>query len=264
MQEKQFRSFDKGMVPVFQNNISGTAKGALRRMLVMEDLLQIRDLDRNDKPLKILDVGCGEGFFSAYFAGKGHNVVLCDVSEEMIAGVKKSFAENNLSPQARFYCASMFDLPRLLIGEKFDLILCHALLEWIGDQQHCLKILSSFLTAGGYLSLLYYNRDALYFHSLLMGNFSYIDCDFHSRHKQKMTPDFPVSPNQVNQWLQNENLTICRETGIRVFRDYMRDKRHWTQLEEDILRYEQQVSRDPRFMHLGRYIHVLAKNSRQD
>ncbi len=261
MQEKLYRSFD-GIVSTFESNIYDTSKGALRRTLIQEDLLSVLEQNKDGKPLNIIDIGCGEGYFSALFSSLGHNVVLCDVSEDMLSKAKASFTKLNLLDRAKFYCANIFDLPDDVKKSQYDLVMCHAMLEWVADQELCLSILSDLTLPNGYLSLLYYNKDALYFQSLIVGNFPYIDCDFHSRHKQKLTPDHPLSPSDVIGWFHKSDFSVYRETGIRVFHDYMRDKSHWKDKADDILRYERIVARDPRFCHLGRYQHILARKDR--
>lgn len=261
MQEKRFKSFD-GMISTFQSNIYKTSKGDLRRILVSEDLETIDGVLNSSKQLNVLDLGCGEGYFSLKLASAGHKVTLCDVSLEMINYANTKFSEHNLLRQAKFYCASVFDLPKDVLNSKYDLILCHAMLEWVQNQKECIQIISNLLYSHGYLSLLYYNKDALYFHSLIVGNFNYIDSNFKTKHKQKLTPTNPLIPSDVNSWLLDSEFNILRETGIRVFFDYMRDKQDWNNKVEDILKYERIVCRDPRFKHLGRYQHILAQLSR--
>jgi S-adenosylmethionine-dependent methyltransferase len=51
-------------------------------------------------------------------------------------------------------------LAGVLTGESFDVIICHAVLEWLADPQDALGRLSGLLKADGLLSLMFYNRNA--------------------------------------------------------------------------------------------------------
>ena len=158
------------------------------------------------------------------------------------------------------FCASAFELPCQITGKTYDLILCHAVMEWVEDQRKLLEIIKSRLSPGGELSLLVYNRDALLYQSLIVGNFNYISCNFQSKHRQKLTPKYPVEPAELEQTLQELGFTIQRKTGIRVFHDYVRDKKIQTEKFDEILKYEKTYARDPRFINLGRYIHYICRN----
>ena len=178
----------------------------------------------------------------------------------MIAEAEKFAAAQHTQQNMNFFCASAFELPRQITGRTYDLILCHAVMEWVEDQRKLLEIIKSRLSPGGELSLLVYNRDALLYQSLIVGNFNYISCNFQSKHRQKLTPKYPVVPAELEHTLQELGFTIQRKTGIRVFHDYVRDKKIQTEKFDEILKYEKTYARDPRFINLGRYIHYICRN----
>ena len=69
-----------------------------------------------------------------------------------------------------------------------------------------------------------------------------------------------MEPAELEQTLQELGFTIQRKTGIRVFHDYVRDKKIQTEKFDEILKYEKTYARDPRFINLGRYIHYICRN----
>ena len=233
-----FVSFD-GLGSTFLHNIYGSSKGRIRTDLIGEDLDFILELMKDRGSLSVLDLGCGTGFFSSRLAALGHHADLCDVSEEMIAEAEKFAAAQHTQQNMNFFCASAFELPCQITG---------------------MEIIKSRLSPGGELSLLVYNRDALLYQSLIVGNFNYISCNFQSKHRQKLTPKYPVVPAELEQTLQELGFTIQRKTGIRVFHDYVRDKKIQTEKFDEILKYEKTYARDPRFINLGRYIHYICRN----
>ncbi len=254
-----FVSFD-GLGSTFLHNIYGSSKGKIRTELVEEDLEYVLGLFPTGQKLEILDLGCGIGYFSSKLAALNHHADLCDVSEEMISNAKQWAEERNTIRNQDFYCASAFSLPQEITSRKYDLILCHAVMEWVEDHESLLEILRSLLKQNGELSLLVYNKDALLYQSLIVGNFSYIACGFKSKHKQKLTPQYPVTPSVLEQMLREQKLTVQRKTGIRVFHDYVRDKKIQTEKFDLILRFEKEYARDPRFINLGRYLHYICRN----
>jgi len=79
------------------------------------------------KPCKVLDVGCGEGFYSVYLAKEGFDVTGIDLSENAIKYAKQNAEKAGV--KARFIAMDILDLDR--INEKFDFIFEWALLHHI-------------------------------------------------------------------------------------------------------------------------------------
>ncbi|WP_438455180.1 methyltransferase [Vreelandella venusta] len=69
------------------------------------------------KPLNVLDVGCGDGIISAWFAARGHQVTAVDVSAFAVEACRRTLAANQLSGRVL-----ESDVYSALGGEQFDLI----------------------------------------------------------------------------------------------------------------------------------------------
>ena len=69
-------------------------KSALAERWIKEIKKQLPD----GKKLKILDVGCGSGFFSILLAKEGHQVVGTDLTPEMVVNAKKLAKEEQVEP----------------------------------------------------------------------------------------------------------------------------------------------------------------------
>lgn len=73
------------------------------------------------EPLRILDVGCGPGFFSIRMACRGHEVTGMDYSEAMIARAREKAERHSPKTQARFL---KMDAQNLTCGDNtFDAVL---------------------------------------------------------------------------------------------------------------------------------------------
>lgn len=258
-------SFD-GLVDPFINNICNSTKGKIRYSIVEGDLdwLLDRIINSTNRKLNIIDVGGGFGYFASKLAAKNHTVTLLEVSQDMINKAVEYAKHQGTINNQLFITADIFNLPNNIKNNKYDLVLCHAVLDWVEKKQELISILSNFMNNNSYLSLLFYNKTALLYQSLIVGNFSYIESDFKSKHRQKMTPKFPQDPKDIDNLLKFENLSIIRKTGIRIFHDYMRHKNDQTEKFNQILSYEKKYCRDETFYKLGRYLHYICFKDKND
>ena len=69
------------------------------------------------KPLRVLDMGCGDGIISAWLAARGHQVTAVDVSAFAVEACRRTLAANQLSGRVL-----ESDVYSALGGEQFDLI----------------------------------------------------------------------------------------------------------------------------------------------
>ena len=63
------------------------------------------------KPCKVIDIGCGEGYYSIYLAKKGFDVLGIDISEKAIEYAKQNAKQAGVN--IRFIAMDLFDLPKL-------------------------------------------------------------------------------------------------------------------------------------------------------
>jgi len=239
----------------FQRNIYNTAKGRLRLDVLNPDIQKILDQSASQK-LRILDVGAGFGNLSLPLALKGHTVTLVDVSEKMIEGAIQASKQLGVFEKVSFNHCSLAQLTKMM-ESKFDLIICHAVLEWLPQAEESIKMLKSFLTKTGYLSLMFYNKNALIFKSVMQGNFFEDKTSFEFGKHNNLTPNYPLNPNDVYRWIRQNKLEVIDKTGVRIFYDYI-DR----SLKNDIdyaraLKNELLFCKEEAFIPLARYIHVV-------
>lgn len=93
----------------------------------------------------ILDVGCGAGVISFYFASKGHKVYGIDISERAIDSCINSLKILKLKT-ASF---SVMDFPSRIPNKTFDVVIMCEVLEHLEDDDKAFKQIFALLKKGG-------------------------------------------------------------------------------------------------------------------
>ena len=252
------KSFDN-RAELFKRKIYDTTKGKIRAAVVWRDLEEILASFPQGKVLNILDAGGGFGFMAKKLAELGHNVIVVDISEDMLNLGRDIIQKDPVKGNITFMKGAVQDLKELLPGKKFDLVMCHAVLEWLVNPKEVIPVLKAMIAPHGVLSLLVYNKAALLFQSLVVGNFDYIKVGLKKRRRQTLTPQTPLYIDEVLDWMKEEGLEKAGLSGVRIVHDYMRDKSDQVNKFDDLLYYELLYSRHKDYAHLGRYIHIWSK-----
>lgn len=245
------QSFDDRAVHL-QKNIYGSAKGQLRLRILQRDL---GFMVNNTSALSVLDIGCGAGMMSEWAWSNGHYVLACDSAQVMLDAAKSRIGEQ---PRMIYQQAT---LQSLQLDQPVDMIFCHAVLEWLEDQDEALDYLSTHLAINGQLSLMFYNAWAREMAQLVYGNFAYIDKHFEVRQRVKLSPHWPCAPSDIEEKLKQRGFKVILRSGIRVFYDLLRHQEHYQQFPDDILRHELRISRTYPYWQMGRYVHFLAQKT---
>lgn len=244
------RHFDQ-LATRFAEKIYGGAKGAIRLAVLQADLTEVLP----ERPLRVLDIGAGLGHMSLWLAERGHQVTLAEPAAPMLEGARARFAAAGQA--ATFIQAPWQDLPAQL-NEPYDLVLCHAVLEWLAEPETILPALHQLTHSDGLLSLAFYNRDALVYRNLLKGHLRKLRRNDMAGEKQSLTPQKPLDPRELRAHLEGL-WKIEAQSGVRVFHDYMpkefQDKAELL----DLLEMELAHRRHPAFAGLGRYLHWLCR-----
>lgn len=246
------RNFDS-LIHKFEKRVYNTVKGDWRLKLVKEDL----DNLYKQSSLNVWDAGCGFAQVSQWLAEAGHQTTLCDLSQKMLHQAKQNFHDADL--KAEFLHGAAQDLAPNL--PTYDLVLFHAVLEWLATPLETLKTVADKVKASGTLSLLFYNRNAFVYTNVLKGEWrwQFILDDAYIGKGKNLTPPNPQYPHEVIEALENWGFEIQTQTGIRVFHDYLAQQVLEKSDIEELFALEYQYCRMPTYRDMGRYIHLVAK-----
>ena len=259
------RNFDD-IAHKFAKNIYGSDKGDIRQVIVWEDLQQVIKLvERENQALSILDAGGGLAQMSQKLAKLGHQITLCDLSSEMLQLAQQEIANNCLLEQYRFVHSPVQSIEQHLTS-KVDVVLFHAVMEWLASPKSALETVLDQVKPGGMASVMFYNHHGLVYKNVVCGNIPHVLEGMPHRKRFKLQPQKGLKPEQVYQWIEDAGFSICGKSGIRCFNDYIGNQQYMGDYQpEDVLALERQLCRQEPYLSLGRYIHVWAKKkNKQD
>lgn len=268
MTTSEDRNFDP-IAEHFVKKVYGGLKGEIRLAVLKRDLSEVvaKLSAQLQRPLRILDVGAGLAQLSIELACEGHQVTINDISHNMLVEAKKSAEQQGVADDIYWLVCPYQQFEEVLgdtlnLGEKaadgYDLILCHALLEWLGQPSEIMPFFDKWLAPHGVLSLCFYNPASFVYRNLIMGNFNLLNNpDFKSDNKKSLTPNNPVSFEEVEGWLSKQGFEIASVSGLRVFHDYSPLKRGGHTNPEAVVEMEVRYSNQAPYKWLGRYLHVL-------
>ncbi|WP_352338074.1 methyltransferase domain-containing protein [Psychrobacter sp. 16-MNA-CIBAN-0192] len=257
------RSFD-AIADHFEKKVYGGLKGEIRLAVLRRDIFEyVYEMSQTlGRPLRILDVGAGLAQIAIELAAQGHNVVINDISANMLDKAKISAEQAQVLDNISWHVCPYQTLEQQFTAdkvEKFDLILCHALLEWLAEPADVMDFFNRHLTDTGALSLCFYNPASFDYRNLIMGNFNLLDkTDYKADNKKSLTPNHPVAKQEVESWLEKHHYETIVSSGLRVFHDYAPLKRGGHNDPEAVIRMELRYSQLEPYKWLGRYLHILA------
>lgn len=229
----------------------------IKRLTDQDFLAEAKANDNARQSLAIVDIGCGLAQHAIRLAGQGHKVHANDLSPKLLRQASANAGKND-----NLYWSEGSYQDLQLHNDSIDLLMCHALLEWLAEPEQVFSFARKWLRTGGILSLSFYNPAAKEYRNLIRGNFDWLESqqDYCSD-QGSLTPNSPCSYEQVIQWADRYGFSVLNCVGIRVFSDYVVEKRGGLADENQTIEMELKYSQREPFKWLGRYLHLsLIKN----
>jgi len=257
---KTDRNFDS-LAARFAERIHGSYKGRLREDLLWWQMQQHMPALMQGEPLRVLDAGGGLGQMSLRLAQLGHLVTLNDISMQMLERARKRFDAELPGHAGVEFRPGPVQALRVAPDDRFDVIVCHALLEWLAEPRDSVRQLLALLQPGGLLSLAFYNRHALVYASARRGNIDVLVPDPGRRppRRKGLSPRNAQYPEHVLAWLADWRVPVRGSCGIRVISDWLDPKAREQVPYEQLLRIEQHYACLEPYCRTGRYFHLIAE-----
>ncbi len=250
-----------GVSRQFLDEIYGTSKGYVRLNVLWHDLVtEIPELLGGG--LRILDAGGGDGRVSRRLVRQGNRVVLCDSSEDMLDEAKKWIGYDSVENSVDLVRSEIQELPAR-VGDQFDVVMCHAVLEWLARPEDCIAALSRLLKADGRLSLMFYNRNASILKRALAGEFLAAARESTEEPSPRGYKEgaIPLREQMVTRWLRKVGIEVISKAGIRIFHDHLPPSLKGESGLEELLELEKGLRKHEPFASLGQHIHLVCRPS---
>ncbi|WP_028975445.1 methyltransferase domain-containing protein [Spirochaeta cellobiosiphila] len=176
-----------------------------------------------EKPLKILNVGCGDGIESLLLDDLKAEHLLVDYSEEMINQAEQFLSHAGFNSPYKAIVSNVYELESKITG-KYDLILFHNVLEYIDDPKQAIAILKSLLSDKGILSIRHLNRYTnMVAPALFQNNLDIVE-------KYLKTPEFDSSfditmmtytGEEVEEFITQNGLDCLHRYGVMSLNNYI-------------------------------------------
>lgn len=239
----------------------GTVRDAVRQELVgrqLEGHLPVAD----ERRLRILDAGCGQGTQALRLARLGHVVLGVDVSEELLGDARRAAADEPLAVRARleFEHADLLALGSELT-DSFDLVCCHGVLMYLPSLTQAAAALAAAARPAGLISVLTRNRASLAMRAGMSGDWQAALEAFDSRRYTNRLGVDDVradEPLEVRRALARSGARTLAWYGVRLFCD------HWRAVEpppdlETLVAAEQQAGRRDPYRSVAAMTHTVAR-----
>ncbi len=254
MQDRNFDDIAEKFCAIF----TAPPKGQLRQAILWQDLEPLL-AQLGPGPLRVLDAGGGEGQTAIKVAQLGHHVTLCDLSAEMVARARQAAADKGVIDNMHFVQCAAQDIAQHL-ESPVDLVLFHAVLEWVAEpRKYCIPC-GRALRAGGGLSLMFYNANGLLMHNMVAGNFDYVQLGMPKRKNARCRRIIRVNHSRfITGWKRLAGRSSAKPACGCFMIICVKNANSMTAMRR-CWRWTRYCRQEP-YLSLGRYIHVTALKS---
>ena len=170
----------------------------------------------DQKHMRVLDAGGGNGLDAIPFAKQGHHIDIVDYSQAMLADVQDRAQQANLTNHIATHLADVNEIQNLFPGLQFDLILCHNLLQYIDDVPQLLRDLAKLLKSGGVISIVSINRYSTPYHAAFLDN----NLSEALAQLEKRTTNAKIFDTLMTNYCAAEIQELLEKVGLLPERDY--------------------------------------------
>ncbi len=197
--------------------------GKLRDVVRQE--LVARQLERElpPAPVRIIDLGCGQGTQALRLARRGYHVTGVDASADLLARFGRDLAAEpaGVRGRVRVERGLIEDYAERSGVSRYPVVLCHGVLMYSSDPAPVLRTVAALAAPGGVVSLLVRNGDALAMRPGLLGDWVACAGAFGSDRYQNRIGVTARADRlaDLTGRLADHGLRVTAWYGVRVFTD---------------------------------------------
>ena len=237
--------------------------GKLRDVVRQEVVARQLDRELPPAPVRIIDLGCGQGTQALRLARRGYHVTGVDASADLLARFERDLAAEPAEVRARVR------LERGLIenwAERSGVppapaVLCHGVLMYAADPDPVLRAVAGLTAPGGMASLLVRNGDALAMRPGLLGDWATCAQAFDSvtyANRIGVTARADRLADLTAR-LAGHGLDVTAWYGVRVFTDTAPGDAEPPPDLQALLACEERAGRTDPYRRVAALLHVIAR-----
>jgi len=236
-----------------------------RLFYTVEQANLLRHLDA--PPCEVLDVGGGNGLDAIFLARQGYDVALLDPDPAMLGSAQRLAASTDVAVRVQCYEGDITHLPSQFEGKRYDVVLCHNVLQYVEDATVAIANVCSLLADGGMVSLICGNRYAESYTAALQRfdlKAALEDLDLVARESLVLAKAINLyTVGDILPLLESARCMLIKHYGIRCVTDYISDNhlKHDETFFNHLERLEQAISDRYPYYLLARYFQLIARKS---
>ncbi len=243
--------------------------GKLRDVVRQEIVARQLDRELPPAPVRIIDLGCGQGTQALRLARRGYEVTGVDASPGLLARFEQDLAAEpaEVRDRVRVEHGLLEDYAERGPVSPYPAVLCHGVLMYLADPDPVLSAIARMTAPGGLVSLLVRNGDALAMRPGLLGHWAACAEAFDSdRYPNRIGVTARADRlADLTARLAGRGLQVSAWYGVRVFTDAAPDIPDDAEPPPDLpdlpdlLACEERAGRTDPYRQVAALLHLIAR-----
>jgi S-adenosylmethionine-dependent methyltransferase len=237
--------------------------GQLRDVVRQELVARQLSAELAAPPVRVADLGCGQGTQMIRLARRGYHVTGVDASMELLARLGRELAAEPAQVRARVQAEHGLIEPwaERAPHDAFAAVLCHGVLMYAPDPDPILAAIARLVAPGGMVSLLVRNGDALAMRPGLLGDWAACQQAFGgSGYANRIGVSARADRRaDLTARLSGLGLQVTAWYGVRVFTDAAADDAAPPPDLDTLLACEEQAGRTDPYRQVAALTHLIAR-----
>lgn len=240
--------FSDAIAKQYLKKIGDTAKGRERKKLLQKDLIHLGFF--NASKGEVLDIGAGDGQSLSLIPQDWHYHYL-EPNQSLI----NYFLQKVPLRKTCYYFSTIEEY--LLQYPLPQYIFLHATLAWIPEPIAVLKEILRKSPEKCKLSLLYFNKRALFLKKFMGGRYRVRFSSIENKNPGSLTPNFPLLKEDIIHCAKAEGFSVQQGSSIRTLSYFSDIHTLNTEKYHQVLEMEKEIANDTVFRELAPYMHLI-------
>ena len=214
-------------------------------------------------PVRIIDLGYGQGTQALRLARRGYDVTGVDASADLLARFERDLAAEPAEVRGRVRAEhGLIENYAERAGvSRFPVVLCHGVLMYLADPEPVLRVIARLAGPGGVVSLLVRNGDALAMRPGLLGDWAACAEAFGSdRYLNRIGVTARADRlADLTARLSGHGLRVTAWYGVRIFTDTVASDAGPPPDLRMLLACEERAGRTDPYRQVAALLHVIAR-----